>query len=107
MEPFVVKAKKVKKSDKKKKLKLVIPQKFGGILVNYLEFDADGVGDMHMHPDGFEMVYLLKGRLEFESTILSEKGDMACFPAGVWHKDKFTKGTQLMVIRAGSNKVIK
>ena len=66
------------------------------LTILYLQFDKDGEGDKHQHPDGYEIVYLLKGKIEFSleakegeyvGIVLKDVGDLVYFPAGCVHQD--------------------
>ena len=106
MKPLLLKAKDVQKTDKERDLSCVIPQKYNGILVNYIEFEKESRGIPHYHPDGYELVMLIKGKAWFKDQVLDKKGDMICFPSGCEHDGIFKRGTKIVVVRNSSNKVL-
>jgi len=106
MKPILLKAKDVQTSDANRDLSCVIPQKYNGILVNFIKFDKNSSGIKHYHPDGFELILLVKGYIDYDGQILDKKGDMICFPTGSRHSGYFIKGTEAVVIRNSLHKVL-
>ena len=118
MNPLFLKAGEVKRKDRKKDTDFVAFKRVAGLSTIYIQFDKDGEGEKHEHPDGYEIIYLLSGQIEFliETTkrkygeyvgiVLKDKGDIAYLPAGSIHRDRYKKGTKVLVIRSTDNKII-
>lgn len=57
--------------------------------VKLLQMDADGYSPLHQHPDRYEWIYVLEGRLETEAdgvVQVLDPGDFREFPTQVPHR---------------------
>ena len=82
----------------------------GHVLIAMHDFSEDWPS-WECHPAGDEIVVLLSGRCEFllktensiQTLLLTEPGDYAVVPQGVWHTAKIAEMAKVLFITPGEN----
>ena len=82
----------------------------GHVLIAMHDFSEDWPS-WECHPAGDEIVVLLSGRCEFllktenstKTLLLTEPGDYAVVPQGVWHTAKIAEMAKVLFITPGEN----
>lgn len=109
-EPICVFIKDVKKTDPARSFSVVGFADTGGLISNLITIDKSSLGERHVHENGFELVFLVKGKQDFITDsgkyTLSEPGDRIYFPTGCAHADVYYAGTTVLVVRDTNDKKI-
>jgi len=96
------------KINKKRGLQ-VIGHQIEGLNVFSVEHLTNQTQPAHCHPNGFEIVFVSRGRICYETSegnFNVAEGNLIFFPKGVVHKPVPSKGSVAVVIRNSKEKIL-